>query len=112
MKDFLEFRKFITPLFIQIIFWIGVVVIVIGGIGTMIGGANAAYGGGAMVLMGVLTILVGPLAWRIYCELLIVVFQIHAELVRIRTHTEGGAPPVSGFPVMPIPPGTPGVPIR
>lgn len=97
MQDFLAFRKFITPLFIQIIFWIGVAVYVIGGIVTISQGGSAA-------LMGVLIILIGPIFWRIWCELLMVIFQIYGELVKIRAHTEGAPPPVSGFPVIPAAP--------
>jgi hypothetical protein len=105
MQEFLSFRKFITPLFIQIIFWIGVVVTVISGLVSVIAGASAHFGGGQMVLTGILMILVGPIAVRIYCELLMVIFQIYNELVSIRTRMDGSAPPpVSGFPVTPISP--------
>src|SRR5580658_1447244 len=97
MQDFLAFRKFITPIFIQIIFWIGVVVYVIAGIAVM-------TQGGPAVLMGILVLLIGPIFWRIWCELLMVIFQIYGELVRIRTHTLGDTPPVSGFPVIPVAP--------
>jgi hypothetical protein len=84
MGDFLAFRKLITPLIIQVIFWIGVVLCVIGGLIQIVVGASAYYGGGTLVLGGVLLIILGPLAVRIYCELLIVTFKILDELVRIR----------------------------
>ncbi|HEC62863.1 MAG TPA: DUF4282 domain-containing protein [Candidatus Acetothermia bacterium] len=84
MRDFLAFRKMITPLIIQAIFWIGVLLCVIAGLIYIVVGASAYYGGGGMVLAGVLLIILGPLGVRIYCELLIVMFKILDELVHIR----------------------------
>lgn len=83
MQEFLSFRKFITPVFIQVIFWIGVAVSVLAGLGMMIGGANMAYGGGGTALGGLLTLIIGPLMVRIYCELLIVLFRILDRLTEI-----------------------------
>lgn len=104
MNDFLSFRKMITPLFIQVIFWITVIIIVLSGLFTM------ATGGSQGVFTGLIMIVLGPLFARIYCELLIILFRIYDELVAIRT----GAPPSQqGFPVMPaapqyVPPPAPG----
>ena len=96
MNDFLAFRKFITPLFIQVIFWLFVIMIVIAGLISM-------FQGGAAIFSGLLMIVVGPLIIRMYCELLILLFRIYDELVAIRTGTPpGGAAP--GFPVMPATP--------
>ncbi|MGD1278226.1 MAG: DUF4282 domain-containing protein [Tepidisphaeraceae bacterium] len=95
--EFLAFRKMITPLIIQIIFWIGVV-------GCVIEAINFFTYGGSAVIFGLFVLIVGPLVVRIYCELLIVIFRIYSELVAIRTgaHPEhGGAP---GFPVNVPPP--------
>jgi hypothetical protein len=108
VEDFLRFRKMITPLFIQIIFWIGVAVIEIAGIATIVGAVNRgsalrqmqvppetlqfyqqigvkvtpppSANSGPAVLMGVLIMLIGPIGWRIECELLIVIFRIQSEL--------------------------------
>ena len=65
MEDFLKFRKMITPVVIQILFWIGVVGVVIVGI----------IGLGDDFLSGILTIILGPLVVRIYAELLMVIFK-------------------------------------
>jgi len=35
LKDYLTFKKMITPMVIQIVFWIWVVFIIIGGLGMM-----------------------------------------------------------------------------
>lgn len=54
------------------------------GVVSIVGGAAARYGGGAMVLSGLMWILLGPIASRIYCELLIVVFSINGTLTEVR----------------------------
>ncbi len=95
MNEFLSFRKMITPLMIQVIFWLGVVVIVIAAIMAMVGG---------FVLFGLMYLLVGPLFWRIYCELLILLFRMYDELQAIRGAVGGPTPGAPGFPVTPIPP--------
>ena len=94
MKEFLSFRRMITPSIIQIIFWIGVVVSIIAGlVGIGAGFAGGSGNGGALVLNGLLTLLIGPIIVRIYCELLIVIFRINDTLTDIRKNTERPAPP-------------------
>lgn len=122
--DLLSFRWMITPTFIQIIFWIGVIVVVIYGISTIVEGINGGPAGRAMAQMqsqlgqlggggeamrshadggeifsGFLMLILGPIAWRIYCELLIVIFKIHSELTGIRSDMRSAAPAAGGFPV-------------
>lgn len=85
MSDFFSFRKMITPIIIQILFWLGVIVSVIAGIIMIVESGNSYYGSdGTMVLGGLLMIFLGPLAVRIYCELLIVIFRINETLTDIR----------------------------
>ncbi|MEI6675922.1 MAG: DUF4282 domain-containing protein [Verrucomicrobiota bacterium] len=84
MEDFIKFKKMITPVIIQILFWIGTVVSVIAGLVSMVGGASAHYGGGSMVFMGLLLILLGPIVTRIYCEILIVIFSINDTLTEVK----------------------------
>ena len=95
MNDFLSFRKFITPLFIQIIFWLFVIMVVIAGLLSMFQGSSAIF-------TSLIMIIVGPLFVRMYCELLILFFRIYDELVAIRTGTPPGGG--GGFPVMPAAP--------
>jgi hypothetical protein len=85
MGEFLAFRKMITPVIIQGIFWLGVSLCIIIGLVQIIMGASAVYGGGAMILIGLITLFIGPLFVRIYCELLILLFRIYDELVAMRT---------------------------
>ncbi len=94
MGDFLAFRKMITPLIIQVLFWIGVAVCIIVG---LVGLAGGQFG-------GIVVILLGPVMVRIYCELLIVVFKIHQSLEQIRKNTSGpAAAPVPVAPPAPQP---------
>jgi len=78
MGEFLSFRKLYTPIFIQILFWIGVGVCVIEGIGTII--TAATFRSGLGIVNGLLILGVGPIAVRVLCELLVAVFGIHDSL--------------------------------
>lgn len=84
MEDFLKFKKMVTPIIIQILFWIGVVGSIIVGLISIVGGANARYGGGGMVIAGLMWILLGPIVTRVYCELLIVIFSINDTLTEVK----------------------------
>src|SRR5690625_7831054 len=85
MEDYLKFRKMITPLIIQILFWIGVVVSVLMGLFMLFGGIASKYGGGGMFFSGLLWIVLGPILTSIYCEILIVIFSINDTLIYIRS---------------------------
>jgi len=80
MNEFLTFRKMITPVIIQVLFWIGVVACVIAAI------ANILKGGGEAFL-GLLMLFLGPIAVRIYCEILIILFRINDNLTEIKQNT-------------------------
>lgn len=102
-NDFLSFRKMITPVIIQIIFWLGVIMCVIGGLVSIVtGAAGRGQYGGLTVLYGLLLLILGPLGVRVYCEILIIVFRMNETLTEINkkldskgaAQTGGGAPPV------------------
>ena len=84
MNDFFSFRTMITPIVIQILFWVGVAVCVVLGIGYMVIGSR--YYGGTAPLYGLMILVFGPLAVRIYCEILIIFFRINETLTEIK-HT-------------------------
>jgi hypothetical protein len=92
MNEYLSFRKMITPLLIQVFFWIGVVVAVISALVMMVKGS---------FFVGLVALVVGPLIVRIECELLILLFRMYDELASIR-QALGGQPPVipQGFQVV------------
>lgn len=80
MQDLLSFNKMITPVFIHVIYWIGIVAVVLAGLGIVAGGGN--------VLKGFLAIVVGLIVVRVGCEVLIVLFRINDNLSALR-HSKG-----------------------
>ncbi len=78
MDDFLKFKKMITPIIIQVLFWVGVVISVVVGLGMMVAGERGDAASGLLVIF------LGPVGVRIYCELLIVVFSINDTLTDIK----------------------------
>jgi hypothetical protein len=83
VNDFFAFRTMITPVIIQILFWVGVALCFIFGIGAMLVGDR--YGNGSPV-WGLLIIVFGPVLVRIYCEILIIFFRMNETLTDIK-HT-------------------------
>ena len=81
MGEFLRFETMITPILIQIIFWIAVAVAVI------IGAVMIADRNGPSVLGGIAVIIFGPILARIYAEILIVLFKINDHLRQIQHNT-------------------------
>jgi hypothetical protein len=81
-KDVLFFDKMLTPQVITFVYWILIVVVVLGGIGTMFVQSFIA---------GLIAIVLGLLFARIWCELLIVLFKMNDALQNIRRR-DGGAP--------------------
>lgn len=81
-KDVLFFDKMLTPQLITIIYWILLVVVVLGGIGTMFVQSFIA---------GLIGIVVGLLFARIWCELLIVLFKMNDALQALKNRGAPGA---------------------
>jgi hypothetical protein len=69
----------ITPILIHFIFWVGLAGLIIG---TIVGAVNADTGGGRTLL--IVFLFVGPVCWRIACEVLLIWFQISETLLEIR----------------------------
>jgi hypothetical protein len=90
MWDFLTFRKMLTPIVIQILFWLGVVACILGGIGAILVGVARIERTPELIGIGILAVVFGPLVMRIYCEWLIVLFRINDTLTDIRRNTERG----------------------
>ena len=89
-RSFLNFDKMITPTIIKILFYIGIAMALLGGVIVFFGGIitafqthsfGAALGG---IIGGPVVAFLGVLMSRVYAELLIVVFQIHENLVAIK----------------------------
>jgi len=95
MRDFFAFRKMITAVAIQVIFVIGLIIIVIGAIGAM-----SEYD---QPLVGLALLLFGGLYWRIVCEVLIVIFRMNKSLDAIMANTAAVAPTLPGTEATPGP---------
>jgi uncharacterized protein DUF4282 len=91
MSDFWAFRKMVTPVIIEIVFWVGVITCIIAGLSLIGLGIrhgplliNTGLSPMQMELWGALLLLFGPLAVRVYCEILIVIFRINETLTEIK----------------------------
>lgn len=74
MKDFILFRKLITPMLIQAIFWIALVLLIYITIKDL---SLHQY------LSALQIIIIGPLVLRVVCESLILMFRVNANLTEI-----------------------------
>ncbi len=75
MRDYLLFRKFVTPIVIELLFWLGVGLCIVEGIAMII--FSARVGNGFGIFSGIITLLVGPIFVRVLCELIMAIFGIH-----------------------------------
>lgn len=93
LKDFLNFDKMISPILIKIVFYILAGIDVLVGLFWLLTGMLAFFTGHGlpgllMAFFGMVTMVVGPLSIRILCEMAIVVFLIHENLIAIRRSIE------------------------
>lgn len=78
MKSILFFNKMYVPEFITFVYWLALVLTVIGSIGMM----------SQNVLMGILSLIGGLVATRFGFEMLLVVFKINESLKTIAENTQ------------------------
>ena len=90
MSEYFSFQKCITSPFVKTVYFLGFLVLTAGGIGLMAWAAmrlyeaNIARGlGWYYAAVGAGIVLVGNLVWRVFCEIWIVLFNIHARLVSL-----------------------------
>ena len=79
MGDFLTFRRMVTPILIQVVYWISTIVVIVGGLVVLV-----AAPGGTERALGLAVLVLGPLVVRVYAEVLLVVFRINETLTDIR----------------------------
>lgn len=77
-----DFKKMITPVIIKIIYYLGLLGVLLAGLKIMGGGPLGM--GVVSIITGLVTIIVGALLVRVWCELLIVLFKINENLQAIR----------------------------
>ena len=85
MEDFLTFRKMLSPVIIQTVFLVSVILCIAFGIYLM-------WGGGLRILLGLLLLLLGPFVIRIWCETVLLLFRINRNLTEIRRNTSSSRP--------------------
>ncbi len=85
MGEYLRFHKMVTPVVIQVIFWLVATIVVVAGVLQL----------RANTLAGLALIVLGPLVVRIYAELLIVLFEINDAVQDMRSASRGGGTAVA-----------------
>ena len=83
MRDILFFDAMLTPKIITIVYWLGLIAVVVTGLGMMFTEGAAGF------FTGIFMIIFGAIGVRIWCELLIVMFKIYESL---RTLVERDGP--------------------
>lgn len=78
---FLGFERLIAPILIKLIYWIGIVVILITGVSSVVTTGGEGIG---RMLLTLLALLLSLLIWRLLSELGILAFNIYERLVEIR----------------------------
>jgi hypothetical protein len=87
-KDFLAFRRMVAPILLQILFWILVVLNIVGSIYLMTRGSY-------FVLLGLVNLIVETLIIRVIFELLIIFFRMNETLTEIKKNTGGAFAPLT-----------------
>ena len=84
LGSFFNFDKFIAPILIKVVYWIGIVGIILGALLTIVGALSMLSWNPAQALGTILIALggaaVGLLFWRVVCEVWIVLFSINDRL--------------------------------
>ena len=88
---YLSFERMITTTFVKVLYFLGAIAITAAGValavwaGIKLNDATIARDlGWRYVVAGVAMVILGNVVWRVFCELWVVLFGIHAELVSIR----------------------------
>jgi len=91
MGAYFSFERMITTSFVKVVYFLGFLAITAAGValavwaGMQLNDARIDRAlGWRYVAAGVGLIVIGNIVWRIFCELWVVLFGIHAELVSVR----------------------------
>ncbi len=76
MKDFLTFRKMLTPVLVQFLFWLSLLIFIIIAI------VDIIHQESWRVVLEI--IILGPLISRIVCEKIILLFHMNDNLIQIK----------------------------
>jgi len=89
LKNFLTFDKLMGTSLIMILYYIGMVGIVLAGLGALFAGFQIGFMAIVSAIFGTLLALV---FWRFMCELYILFFRMSDDLRDIKNHQLGRAP--------------------
>ena len=78
---YFSLEHLIAPFLIKFIYWIGLIAILSAGLGTLFTGSTSAPFG---VPLTIIAMFITLLLWRLFCELLILAFNIYIRLTEIR----------------------------
>ena len=81
MAYLLGFERFIAPVLIKLIYWVGIVAILVAGATSFV---NTSGEGIGRMLLTLVALLLSLLIWRLVSELWILAFNIYERLVEIR----------------------------
>ena len=91
MGSYFSFERMITPGFVKVVYFLGFIALTAAGVALAVWASmqlnDATISrslGWRYVGSGVALVLVGNIVWRVFCELWVVLFGIHAELVSVR----------------------------
>jgi hypothetical protein len=103
MSEYLNFKRFITPEFIMVIYLLGALGVTLLSIALMLSGG---------IIYGVIMLIFGNLFWRVVCEYMVVQFRIYDEIVMLNRRMGGGPMPTvaPAAPAQPAAPATPTCP--
>ena len=91
MAGYFSFERMITPAFVKVIYFLGFLALTAGGValavwaGMQLNDATISRElGWRYLAAGVAAVVLGNIVWRVFCELWVVLFGIHEELISVR----------------------------
>lgn len=91
MGAYFSFERMITTGFVKVVYFLGFLAITAAGIALAVWAGMQLNDaridrmlGWRYVAAGVGLVVIGNLIWRVFCELWVILFEIHAELVSVR----------------------------
>ena len=91
MAGYFSFDRMITTTFVKVVYFLGFIALTAAGValaiwaGMQLNDATISRAlGWRYVAFGVALLVAGNIVWRVFCELWVVLFGIHSELVSVR----------------------------
>ena len=96
LQHFLTFDKLIGTKLIKVLYYLGLLGIVLSGIAGLFGGimtlGSSFIGGLTAIGMAILVTIIGIAFWRFLCEIYMLFFRMSDDLRDIKNHQLGNAP--------------------